>query len=184
MSRIGRLPIPIPDGVTLTVSGQTVSAKGPKGELSLPLHEHVTVEVKAGAAAVTVAQPDVKDDRALWGLFRVLIQNMVTGVTKGFEKRLEVQGVGYRAEAGGKTLKLFLGFSHPVAFPLPEGVEAKVEKNVIVVTGIDKQLVGAVAADIRSLRKPEPYKGKGIRYVDEVVRRKAGKVVKAAGAGS
>lgn len=183
MSRIGRLPIPIPSGVTVANDQQRVSVKGPKGELSLRLHDHVRAEIQDGHVVVTVHDPEAKKDRALWGLSRVLIQNMVTGVTSGFEKKLEVQGIGFRAEAAGNTLKLALGFSHPVEFPVPAGITVKTEKNVITVAGVDKQLVGEVAAEIRSLKKPEPYKGKGIRYLDEVVRRKAGKVVKAAGGG-
>lgn len=183
MSRIGRLPIPIPSGVTVVNDQQRVSVKGPKGELSLRLHDHVAAEIQDGHVVVTVHDPEAKKDRALWGLSRVLIQNMVTGVTSGFEKKLEVQGIGFRAEAAGNTLKLALGFSHPVEFPVPAGITVKTEKNVITVAGVDKQLVGEVAAEIRSLKKPEPYKGKGIRYLDEVVRRKAGKVVKAAGGG-
>ncbi len=183
MSRIGRLPISIPTGVTVVNDQQRVSVQGPKGELSLHLHDHVRAEIRDGHVVVTVRDPEVKKDRALWGLSRVLIQNMVTGVTVGFEKKLEIQGIGFRAEAAGNTLKLALGFSHPVEFPVPPGITVKTEKNIITIAGVDKQLVGEVAAEIRHLKKPEPYKGKGIRYLDEVVRRKAGKVVKAAGAG-
>lgn len=183
MSRIGRLPITIPSGVTVTIDGLSVRVSGPKGELALTLVDRVHAEVKDGQVLVTVVDPDLKNDRALWGLSRVLIQNMVTGVTAGFEKKLEIHGVGFRAEVSGQTVKLSLGFSHPVEFPVPAGIAVKVEKNVLTVSGTDKQLVGEVAAEIRSLKKPEPYKGKGIRYSDEVVRRKAGKVVKAAGGG-
>lgn len=182
MSRIGRLPITIPDGVTVAVADSQVTVRGLKGELTQTLHPHVRLTVADRQATVEVTNPDVKGDRALWGLFRVLIQNMVVGVTQGYERKLEIQGVGYRAEMKGDHVVLALGFSHPVDFALPPGITAKVEKNIITLNGIDKQLIGEVAAEIRRLRKPEPYKGKGIRYVDEVVRRKAGKVVKAAGA--
>lgn len=182
MSRIGRLPIVIPPGVTITVADSQVTVKGPKGELVLRVHPRVSVALQDQKLAVSVVDPELKKDRALWGLFRVLLNNMVTGVTAGYERRLEIHGVGYKAEVKGEALQLALGFSHPVTFPLPQGIQAKVEKNVIILNGIDKQLIGEVAAEIRRLRKPEPYKGKGIRYQDEVVRRKAGKVVKAAGA--
>lgn len=182
MSRIGKLPIPIPDGVTVAIDGRAVSVKGPKGQLALTLHEHVTVQQADHQATVTVQQPDVQSDRALWGLTRMLVANMITGVTKGYEKKLEINGVGFKAQVSGQQLILNLGFSHPVEFPIAPGITMTVEKNVITVAGIDKQLVGETAAKIRSLKKPEPYKGKGIKYIDEVIRRKAGKVVKAAGA--
>lgn len=181
MSRIGKLPIPIPAGVTVNVTGQTVAVKGPKGELSQTLHERVTAVVDGQTLRVDVRQPDNQSDRALWGLSRVLLANMVIGVTQGFQKQLEINGVGFRAQASGQTLTLNLGFSHPVTFVVPEGVTAKVEKNVITISGSNKQMVGETAAKIRSLKKPEPYKGKGIKYSDEVIRRKAGKVVKATG---
>lgn len=182
MSRIGKLPISIPDGVTITVDGLHVSVKGPKGTLMMDTHRHVTVQVADSQATITVHHPDLQADRALWGLTRVLLSNMVTGVTKGYEKKLEINGVGFRAAVAGKVVNLNLGFSHPVEFPIPEGITVTVEKNVVTIAGIDKQLVGQTAANIRSLKKPEPYKGKGIKYVDEVIRRKAGKVVKATGA--
>lgn len=182
MSRIGRQPIPLPDGVTATVEADAVSVKGPKGSLRLPLPAHVTVAQEGSTLHVKVEDPEEKRQRAVWGLARVLLDNVVTGVTKGFEKTLEIQGVGYRAESKGQTLTLSLGFSHPVVFPIPPGIEIAVEKSTLRVKGIDKQLVGEVAAQIRRLRPPEPYKGTGIRYTNEVVRRKAGKAVKAAGA--
>lgn len=182
MSRIGKLPIAIPAGVTLTINGRNVDVKGPKGQLGLVLHDRVTLDQQDGQARVTVTDPDLQSDRALWGLTRMLVANMITGVTQGYEKKLEINGVGFKAQGSGQNLTLNLGFSHPVEFPVPEGITATVEKNVITIAGIDKQLVGETAAKIRALKKPEPYKGKGIKYADEVIRRKAGKVVKAAGA--
>jgi large subunit ribosomal protein L6 len=182
MSRIGKLPIRIPDGVTVTVTADQVAVHGPKGDLKIALPGGINVAVEPGQAMVTAEHPDVQEDRALWGLIRVLISNMVTGVTQGFSKKLEINGVGYRAAVSGQTLVLNVGFSHPVEFPIPAGITMTVEKNALTVAGIDKQLVGETAAKIRSVRKPEPYKGKGIKYSTEVVRRKAGKVVKAAGA--
>jgi large subunit ribosomal protein L6 len=179
MSRIGKQPIPIPQGVDVGLNDRVVSVKGPKGSLTLPLHEHVTIMNENGVLMVTVKEPEVKGDRSLWGLFQRLVSNMVLGVTKGFEKQLEVNGVGFKAALSGTTLNLSLGFSHPVDFALPSGVEAKIEKNVITLSGIDKQLVGETAARIRALKKPEPYKGKGIKYIDEVIRRKATKAAKA-----
>lgn len=181
MSRIGKQPVPIPDGVTVTVDDRRCSVRGPKGELMLPLHERVQVIVDDHQATVSVVDPNVKRDRALWGLFRVLLANSVEGVRAGFRKQLEVQGVGYRAAVEGHDLVLNLGFSHPVRYHIPAGIGVAVEKNTIVVSGIDKQLVGEVAATIRQLRPPEPYKGKGIRYLGERVRQKAGKVVKSTG---
>lgn len=180
MSRIGKKPIVIPAGVTVTITPQLVTVKGTKGELQVPLHRHVTVTQIDSQLEVTVKNPDEKFDRSLWGLSRALVANSIIGVSQGFEKRMEINGVGYKAVPKGQTLELALGFSHPVIFPLPAGISAKVEKNVIIISGIDKQLVGESAAQIRAYRKPEPYKGKGIKYADEVIRRKAGKVVKAA----
>lgn len=180
MSRIGKQPITIPTGVTMTQRGNRVFVKGPKGELERTFHAQVTVTVADNAAAVTVARPDDHSDRALWGLSRMLLQNMVTGVTEGYAKALEVQGVGYRVALQGKKLVFNVGYSHAVEFALPEGISATVAGNVITVNGADKELVGESAARIRRIRKPEPYKGKGIRYVGEFVRRKAGKVVKGA----
>jgi large subunit ribosomal protein L6 len=175
MSRIGRKPIPVPDAVTVEVAPGRVAVKGPKGELTQALSPEMTVEQADGV--VTVARPtDRGEHRALHGLTRSLIANMVEGVTEGFEKRLEIQGVGYRAQLKGKNLELALGYSHPVSVEAPEGIEFEVpQPTEVVVRGIDKQLVGQVAADIRKRRPPEPYKGKGIRYRGEYVARKVGK---------
>ncbi|MFA6512353.1 MAG: 50S ribosomal protein L6 [Patescibacteria group bacterium] len=184
MSRIGRKPIALPSGVTMTVADRVVTIKGSKGELTQELHRHVKVAQEDQQLIITVTNPDEKQDRALWGLTRALVQNMVTGVSDGFEKRLEVNGVGYKVLASGKKLTLNLGYSHPIVFMIPEKIEAVVDGNVIILKGADKQLIGETAAQIRRLRKPEPYKGKGIKYAEEIIRRKAGKVVKAAGGGS
>jgi len=175
MSRIGRKPVPVPDAVTVEIVPGNIAVKGPKGELKQFLSPDMTVEQEDGA--VTVARPtDRGEHRALHGLTRSLIANMVEGVTEGFEKRLEIQGVGYRAALKGKKLELALGYSHPVAIDAPEGIDFEVpQPTEIIVKGIDKQLVGQVAADIRKRRPPEPYKGKGIRYKDEQVLRKVGK---------
>jgi len=181
MSRIGKLPIPISAQVTVTTADQVVTVHGPKGELKLTVHPRVRVTVEATQAKVTVINSDLQSDRALWGLTRMLIANMITGVTTGYEKKLEINGVGFRAAVSGKTLTLNLGFSHPIEFPIPEQINISLDKNVITVAGIDKQLVGETAAKIRRFKKPEPYKGKGIKYSDETIRRKAGKVVKATG---
>jgi large subunit ribosomal protein L6 len=182
MSRIGRLPVSVPSGVTVSVADRQVSVKGPKGQLVLDCAEPISVSVDKGT--VTVARPnDDKRNRALHGLTRTLIANMVEGVTRGFQKNLEIQGVGYRAQLQGKKLGLQLGFSHPVVVDPPAGIEIKVEgQNKIQISGADKQQVGQVAAHIRSIRPPEPYKGKGIRYEGERVRRKLGKAGKTAGA--
>ncbi len=175
MSRIGRKPVPIPDAVTVDIAPGNIAVKGPKGELTQTLSREMTVEQAEGV--VTVARPTNRGEhRALHGLTRSLIANMVEGVTDGFEKRLEIQGVGYRAALKGKNLEMALGFSHPVVIEAPEGIEFEVpQQTEVIVRGIDKQLVGQVAADIRKRRPPEPYKGKGIRYKDEQVLRKVGK---------
>lgn len=178
MSRIGKKPIDIPDGVTVKIDDHTVTVGGPKGKLSQKFPPRVFLEQKEKQIYVSVKEPKEKTERALWGLFRVLIANMIEGVTQGFEKKLEVKGIGFKIGLTGKKLILNVGFSHPVEFELPDGIEGKVEKNVITVSGIDKQLVGDTAARIRSIKKPEPYKGKGIKYVDEIIRIKPGKVVK------
>ncbi len=179
MSRIGKQFIPVPTDVEVVITDTTVAVKGAKGSLSLLLHSHVRVARDGDQLNVSVLNPTEKDDRALWGLFQRLVLNMVVGVTKGFQKVLEVNGVGFKVAVSGSTLNLALGFSHPVTFTLPAGIEAKVEKNVITISGIDKQLVGETSARIRALKKPEPYKGKGIKYSDEVIKRKATKAAKA-----
>jgi large subunit ribosomal protein L6 len=157
----------------------TVSVKGPKGTLEQEIHPHVSVSVEDNEVRVGVQDETDVSQRALWGLFVRLISNMVTGVTKGFEKKLELNGIGFKVSVQGKVLKLDVGFSHEVDFQIPDGINITVEKNIITVTGIDKQFVGEVAARIRRIKKPEPYKGKGIKYVDEVIARKAGKAGKA-----
>lgn len=174
MSRIGRAPVPVPDKVKAEISGGVLTITGPKGKLDQKIDEDITVEI--GDEIVVQRPSDKPEHRALHGLTRALINNMVTGVTTGFERNLEIQGVGYRASMQGKTLNLALGFSHPVMVEPPDGIEFTVEgTNLIKVSGIDKQQVGQVAAKIRAWRKPEPYKGKGIRYQGEFVRRKVGK---------
>ena len=179
MSRIGRMPIAIPAGVTVTIAeNNVVSVKGPKGELVRELP--VEMEIKEEEGKIIVARPnDLKRMKALHGLTRTLIANMITGVTAGYEKKLEINGVGYRASKAGKKLTLNLGYSHPVEMEDPEGIETVLEgQNIIIVKGIDKEKVGQFAAEIRSKREPEPYKGKGIKYADEVIRRKVGKTGK------
>lgn len=175
MSRLGKLPIAIPSGVEVKINGNFIVVKGPKGELKQALHSLVQVEIGEKEIVVKAGEATSKKEKAFWGLYRSLINNMVLGVTSGFEKKLEVNGVGYRVALQGRKLVLNVGYSHPVDFPLPDGIEGKVEANVITVSGFDKQLVGEVAANIRKVRKPEPYKGKGIKYVDEIIRRKEGK---------
>lgn len=182
MSRIGKKPIVIPADVTVAVTDGSMMVKGPRGALSRRLHPNVSVAVMSGALRVSVAHPEDQKDRALWGLTRALAANMVAGVTEGFTKKLEFNGVGYRASVSGKTITLELGFSHPVVFPLPDGVAAAIEKNVIALAGIDNELLGETAARLRRLRPVEPYKGKGIKYQNEIVRRKAGKAAKAGAA--
>lgn len=180
MSKIGRLPITIPTSVTLTISGSTLTVKGTKGELHYELKPKIKAELTGDQLVITRISED-KSVRALHGLTRALLANMVKGVSDGFTKNLELVGTGYRARLQGRTLILSLGYSHEIEFTPPEGIDLKVEgTNVIIVTGFDIQAVGQVAAVIRSYRKPEPYKGKGIRYAGEVVRRKAGKAAKAA----
>ncbi len=177
LSRIGKLPIEIPSGVTITVDSGDVTVKGPKGELKQFITPAVTVKVEDGVLTVS-PKDESKVARSQHGLMRTLINNMVTGVTKGFEKKLEVNGVGFRVQATNNELEMSLGFSHPVKYKAPAGVNITNEKMNILVSGIDKQQVGQVAAEIRSLKKPEPYKGKGIKYADEVILRKAGKTGK------
>lgn len=183
MSRIGRTPIQLPSGITVTTTGKVVSIKGPKGSLEVKLHPAVTATVTDhNTVEVTVANPTNITERALWGLHRKLIFNAVSGVHTPFEKKLEFVGVGYRVNVAGNKVTMELGFSHPVAVDLPEGVAASVDKQVLTLTSIDKQLVGEMAAQIRRIRPPEPYKGKGVMYVGEVIRRKAGKAAKAGAA--
>lgn len=178
MSRIGKKPVPVPSGVTVSIDAQSVVVKGPKGELSRVLPNEVNI-AQEGEQVVVTRQDDSRVSRARHGLSRTLIANMVEGVSKGFEKRLEIKGVGYRAAVKGKTLTMNLGYSHPVEFEPPAGIEFKVESNTnVIVSGIDKELVGTIAAKIRDARPPEPYKGKGVRYSGEMVRRKAGKAGK------
>ncbi|MBD3282035.1 MAG: 50S ribosomal protein L6 [Candidatus Portnoybacteria bacterium] len=172
MSRIGKKPIEIPQGVEVKIDGNTVKVKGPKGELEQKIHPGIEIEVKDNSIEI---KPKRNDSAAIWGTFRMLLSNMVNGVSQGFEKKLIFEGVGYRASVSGSKLVLNLGYSHPIEMEAPEGISFNVDKNTIVISGIDKQLVGQVAANIREKRPPEPYKGKGIRYEDEIIRRKAGK---------
>lgn len=174
MSRIGKLPVEIPAGVTITVDGDTIKVVGPKGNLETALLPHVDVRIEEGSLSVS-RQSDEKQARAQHGLMRALINNMVEGVTKGFEKKLEVNGVGFKVALQGNKLVLNLGFSHPIEYTAPEGITLAVDKMNISVQGISKQQVGQVAADIRKFKKPEPYKGKGIKYEGEYIIRKAGK---------
>jgi large subunit ribosomal protein L6 len=178
MSRIGRLPVSVPAGVDVTVSGQDITVKGPKGQLALTVPEPITVEQADGT--LEVKRPnDERDSRSLHGLTRSLINNMVLGVTEGYEKKMEIYGTGYRVAAKGSNLEFSLGFSHPVLVEAPAGITFAVENPTrFSVQGIDKQLVGEVAANIRKLRKPDPYKGKGVRYAGEQIRRKVGKAGK------
>ena len=177
MSRIGKLPIQIPSGVTITVNSDAIAVKGPKGELTVPHLSDVTVTVDGSVASV-VRKDDERIAKSQHGLQRTLLNNAVEGVTKGFEKRLEVNGVGFRVTSSNNELDMALGFSHPVKYKAPEGVNITNDKMTIIVSGIDKQQVGQVAAEIRALKKPEPYKGKGIKYADEQILRKAGKTGK------
>ncbi|XSG82301.1 MAG: 50S ribosomal protein L6 [Methyloligella sp. ZOD6] len=175
MSRIGKRPVTIPSGVTATLDGQHVAVKGPKGELSQHLVDDVLLKLEDGELTVS-PRDESKRSQAMWGMSRTVIANLVTGVTEGFTKKLEITGVGYRAAVQGKTLQLNLGFSHDVNYPIPEGIEIQCPKPTeIVVSGIDKQKVGQVAAEIRAYRPPEPYKGKGVRYEGEYILRKEGK---------
>lgn len=175
MSRIGRLPVPIVAGVKVTVDGGTVTIQGPKGSLKQALPVGISAEVAEGKLVVKRSD-DSKSRRALHGLARALINNAVTGVTKGFSRDLEISGVGYRAQLAGKTVSFSLGYTHPIEFPIPDGIAIAVDKQTkLTVSGIDRQQVGQVAAKIRSLRPPDVYKAKGVKYVDEVVRKKAGK---------
>lgn len=182
MSRIGKKPILLPSGFDLTVEAGKVIVKGPQASLTIPLppHASVIVEGEPKAAVVKVEDENNVDQRAIWGLTRQLVQNAVTGLLKPYEKALEFVGVGYKVALDGRTVVIDVGYSHSIKFALPEGVDAKVEKQVLTLSGADKYLVGETAARIRRYREPEPYKGKGIKYVDEVIRRKAGKTAKTA----
>jgi large subunit ribosomal protein L6 len=175
MSRIGKKAVAIPSGVTANVEGQTVKVKGPKGQMQVVLHDDVSVAMENGGVQVQ-PRSETKRARSQWGTSRTLVNNLVTGVTKGFETKLEITGVGFRAALQGKNLQIALGYSHDVIYPIPEGITIVVPKPTeITITGIDKQRVGQVAAEIRDFRKPEPYKGKGIRYANEFIFRKEGK---------
>lgn len=175
MSRVGRKPIPLPPDVKVVMEGRNVLVEGPKGKLSHAVPEALAVSLHNGQLSVE-RSADHRTARALHGLTRALLANMVRGVKAGFEKKLEIVGIGYRVQLQGRTLQLALGFSHPVVFPLPEGIQAEVDKQTLVtLRGADKQLVGQTAAMLRALKKPDPYKGKGIKYADEVIRRKVGK---------
>ncbi len=185
MSRIGKRPVRIPDGVTLEIKGGMAHVKGTKGELSLPVLPYCSVEIKEAEgkkeAQVTISDPG-RQAQANWGTMASLLKNAFLGVTQGFEKKLQFEGIGYRATVEGEKIVLALGFSHPINFPVPKGITAVMTKNIMSISGINKELVGKIAAEIRKLKKPEPYQGKGIRYVGEIVRRKAGKKAAAAGA--
>jgi large subunit ribosomal protein L6 len=175
MSRIGKKAVPVPAGVTATIEGRTLSVKGPKGALSMPLADDISYDVRAGEIAVTPAN-DTKRARAFWGMQRTLVANLVTGVSEGFTKVLEITGVGYRAAVQGSNLRLQLGYSHDVDFAIPDGITIKTpDQTTVEISGMDKQRVGQVAAEIRRWRKPEPYKGKGIKYRGEYIFRKEGK---------
>ena len=180
MSRVGKLPVKLPGGVSVSVDNRTVTAIGPKGTLELPVLSGINIETSADSVSFN-RRSDAPEIRARHGLMRSLVENMVMGVSEGFERKLELNGVGYRVALQGQELRFNLGFSHEVVYKLPEGIEAAIEQNVITIRGIDKQSVGQVAAEIRALRKPEPYKGKGIKYLDEKLIRKSGKSGKEAG---
>ena len=175
MSRIGKKPVPLPKGVTASVEGRTVKVKGPKGELKVTLVDDVDVVLEDGSVVVSPRE-GYERARAMWGMSRTLVNNLVVGVTQGFTEKLEINGVGYRAAVQGKALNLQLGFSHDVAYPIPEGIQIVAEKpTALTISGVDKQLVGQVAAEIRAYRPPEPYKGKGVKYASEHILRKEGK---------
>jgi len=175
MSRLGKLPIELPEGTTAKIEGGFIVVKGKLGELKIAMNDLVSIKIEDKQICVSVKKPEDKSQRSFWGLYRSLINNMVIGVNDGFTKKLDISGVGYRATVNGQKLILNLGYSHPIKYNIPQGIEVKVEDNIITISGIDKQLVGEVASQIRKTRKPEPYKGKGIKYDDEIVRRKVGK---------
>ncbi len=178
MSRIGKKPIAIPQGVKVSLEKNKIKAVGPKGELEIDIPANVEIETDGKEITVNVAHPDKKNERALWGTISRLVANMLKGVCEGYEKSLELVGIGFKVAVAKDEVVLEIGYSHPLKFHLPKGIAASVEKNILTIKGIDKALVGNVAAAIRALRKPEPYKGKGIKYVGEVIRRKAGKAAK------
>lgn len=182
MSRIGKQLIKIPNDVNVSFKDGILFVKGPKGELKRVVNKLVTLNVQDNTVIVDVKNKEDKKERSLWGTFAAHVKNMVNGVTKGFTKSLEINGVGYRVALQGADLKLEVGFSNPVIYKMPKEVKAKVEKNLITLESVDKEMLGRVAAEIRVIRKPEPYKGKGIKYVEEIIRRKAGKAAKAAAA--
>ena len=175
MSRLGKLPIILPAGVTATLEGRVLTVKGKKGELKQDFNDDIIVKINESEIVVSKNENGSKKAGAMWGLYRTLFANMVEGVSTGFVRKLEINGVGYRASVSGNKLNMALGFSHPVEFILPDGITASVEGNVITLNGYDKKLIGETAARIRKIRKPEPYKGKGVKYLEEVLRRKAGK---------
>ena len=178
MSRIGRKPLEIPKGVTVSITKDTVSAKGPKGTLTLKRHKDIEIKQDKDEGKDVIVferKGDLGPERAAHGLMRALVGNMLTGVTKGFTRQLEINGVGYKAEIKGPKIVLSLGYSHPIEYKLPEGIAAKIDKNMLILSGIDRQALGAAASKIRSFRPPEPYKGKGIKYIEETILRKAGK---------
>ncbi|OIO45870.1 MAG: 50S ribosomal protein L6 [Parcubacteria group bacterium CG1_02_37_51] len=178
MSRIGKQPIIIPAGVDVKISEDLITVKGPKGSLEIAVPRLVKIEMKDQEIICSITNQENKEQKSMWGTTRSNVQNIITGATEGFSKQLEINGVGHKATMEGAKLVLNVGFSHPVEYPQTEGIELAVEKNVITVSGINRQRVGQVAAEIRAIKKPEPYKGKGIKYIDEYIRRKAGKVAK------
>lgn len=175
MSRLGKIPIKLPAGCEAKTEPGLLKVKGPKGELAQNVPDFITLKIEDGAIKVLMAKPKSQKDKAFWGLYWSLIRNMVIGVSEGYKKELEIVGVGYRASVSGQKIILNLGFSHPVEYVLPAGIAAQVQGSIITLEGIDKQLIGETASQIRRIKKPEPYKGKGIKYTDETVRRKAGK---------
>jgi len=177
MSRVGKKPIEISDKIKITYSDRILTVSGEKGTLTRTIHPDVNLNIEDNSLTVTIDNMD-KKTRSLWGMTRALIANMVTGVSQGFERALEINGIGYRAELKGKNIEFNLGYSHPIDFPLPEGISANIDKNIIKLSGIDKDLLGYTASNIRSLRPPEPYKGKGVKYAGEYIQRKAGKTAK------
>lgn len=175
MSRVGKQIIKIPQGVSTILANGTIMVKGPKGELTREINPLVTVAIQNDEITLTVQDEEEKKQKSLWGTYAAHIKNMILGVSQGFKRQLEINGVGYRVAKQGNDLKIEVGFSHPVIFQMPKGITSEVEKNIITITGFDKELVGSTAAEIRNVKKPEPYKGKGIKYVEETIRRKAGK---------